>query len=991
LWGNKIIAECPPTEGAGGFGIGDCRNSQSSVPSSAISNPQFPIPLVIYLLFFLSGFTALLYEVVWERLLHLTFGLSTYAVTIVTASFMLGLALGYLAGQHRRLTLYHPLVVYGVAEGAIAVFALVFPFLVQIIDAIYVASGGSFLLELLFSLVTLALPATLMGLTLPTLARYVATEGPIGKRIGLLYALNTTGAVLGAFFTGVFFIRTYGVWQTTLIATAINAVICLLALTQPRRSTPEREGVEAGQVFAPHFASSFSFLIFPFLTGFIGLALEILWVRTLVCVVSNNTYSFAVVLADVLLGLALGAWLYAWLGPSRASAQAKAFLFFLVELIAGVFVIFSLTSFNHLHAIALDLSRRIGGNHWLGLGLVRMGAAAIITLVPALVSGFVTPLLVDLLRERTKQSVQQIAGSVFAANTLGSMTGALVGGLALIPLLGLSHGMIFLALLSIIIGIIFFLRHLTAPSHVVFATSTFLTVGAVLAAFLLPKELTLTKWYDRFENVQGDLLFYREGAFGTVAVYQLGEVKELTINCIEEVPTHRDAVSTFKLLGHLPLLLHENPKIVLVNAVGGGITLGAVTKHNVQVDAVDIVPDVRDVLPLFAKENGDVTQRANWQLIADDGRHFLKVSPRQYDVITADATHPAAAESWVLYTQEYYQLVKAKLTDEGVFAQWLPLHNMAPADYLSVLRTFRSVFPTTLLLFTNRYTVMVGGKDTLTLTPSALDRRVAAVNTEVRRDLEEIGLTSGQEVLKHIIFDGPGIDALVGTDYPILTDNHTSVEFAELNRLGMAGTMPFILARLLPQIHPEALARQYGIDPELTLSRALLMRSKAVGAEDPLERSFQALQEVMRASQLAPEDGDIAYYKQITALEFLDALKGRYPELLNSANPQALLPKAGIAAELQPQNHFAQELLGVTLLKLKRYGEAVAPLEAAVELKGDDINYLSNLAFAYDQVGRAKDALRVLHQAKRVKPDAGKFLDEAISRLEQKVMPALVE
>ena len=344
-----------------------------------------------------------------------------------------------------------------------------------------------------------------------------------------------------------------------------------------------------------------------------------------------------------------------------------------------------------------------------------------------------------------------------------------------------------------------------------------------------------------------------------------------------------------------------------------------------------------------------------------------------------------------MYTQEYYQLVKAKLTAEGVFAQWLPLHNMAPADYLSVLRTFRSVFPTTLLLFTNRYTVMVGGKDTLPLTPSALDQRVAAVNTEVRRDLEEISLTSGQEVLKHIIFDGPGIDALVGTDYPILTDNHTSVEFAELNRLGMAGTMPFILARLLPEIHPEGLARQYGIDPKLTLSRALLIRSKAVGAEDPLERSFQALQEVMRASQLAPEDGDITYYKQITTLEFLDALKGRYSELLNSANPQALLPKAGIAAELQPQNHFAQELLGVTLLKLKRYGEAVAPLEAAVGLKGDDINYLSNLAFAYDQVGRAKDALRVLHQAKRVKPDAGKFLDEAISRLEQKVMPTLVE
>ena len=125
------------------------------------------------------------------------------------------------------------------------------------------------------------------------------------------------------------------------------------------------------------------------------------------------------------------------------------------------------------------------------------------------------------------------------------------------------------------------------------------------------------------------------------------------------------------------------------------------------VDAVDIVPDVRDAMALFTKENDNVLQRPNWRLIADDGRHFLKISPQRYDVITADATHPAAAESWVLYTQEYYQLVKSKLTEQGVFAQWLPLHNMAPTDYLSVLRTFRSVFPHTLLLFTNRYTLMV--------------------------------------------------------------------------------------------------------------------------------------------------------------------------------------------------------------------------------------------------------------------------------------------
>ncbi len=936
---------------------------------------------MIFLLFFLSGFTALLYEVVWQRLLHLTFGLSTYAVTVVTASFMLGLALGYLLGQSRRLVRYHPLVVYGAAEGLIGVFALIFPLLVRLIDTVYVAAGGSFLLNVVLSFTALALPATLMGLTLPTLARYVVQDGLAGRRIGLLYAVNTTGSVLGAFFAGVFFIRTYGVFTTTLIATTINAAICLVALTQPRRARHEHAKADLNP--APTFFPSFGFLVFPFVTGFIGLALEILWVRTLVCVVSNNTYSFAIVLADVLAGLALGAWLYTLVGPSRATPQSKAFVFLLVEVAAAVFIIVSLTSFNHLHDIALDLSRRVGGNHWLGLGLVRLGAAAVVTLIPAMASGFVAPLLVDLLHDRTAQSAESLASVVFAANTVGSMTGALTGGLVLIPLLGLSHGMVFLAILSITVGLLMFFS--TPPADRARLTiGCTLVTAALLVVLFSPKELTLTKWYDRFENVQGDLLFYREGAFGTVAVFQLGDTKEMTINCIEEVPTHRDAIATFKLLGHLPLLLHENPKTVLVNAVGGGVTLGAVAKHDVTVDAVDIVPDVRDAMSLFAKENDNVLQRSNWRLIADDGRHFLKVSPQHYDVITADATHPAAAESWVLYTQEYYQLVKSKLTDKGVFAQWLPLHNMAPADYLSALRTFRSVFPEALLLFTNRYTLMVGAKAAISLTPGDLDQRLARENAAVRADLQEIGVSSGQDVLKYIIFDGPGIDKLVGEDYPILTDNQTSVEFAELNRLGMAGTMPFILARLLPEIRPDTLAKQYGVEPKLFLARALLMRSKTVGTDDPLERSFQSLREVDQASRLAPDDGDIAYYKQITTLEFLDLLNARYTELFNSATPQTLLPKAGFAAQLQPQNPFVQELLGVTLLKLKRYEEAVGPLEAAVARKGDDVNYLSNLAFGYDQVGRPADALRVLRQAKTVKPEAAKFLDEAIKRIEQK-------
>ena len=197
--------------------------------------------------------------------------------------------------------------------------------------------------------------------------------------------------------------------------------------------------------------------------------------------------------------------------------------------------------------------------------------------------------------------------------------------------------------------------------------------------------------------------------------------------------------------------------------------------------------------------------------------------------------------------------------------------------------------------------------------------------------------------------------------------------------------MPFILARLLPHIQPDRLAEQYGVEPTTMLARALFMRSKAVGTDDPLERSYAALSEVDQAARLTPEDKDIDYYREISTLEFLDLLSARYAELLNSSNPRALLPKAQLAAQLRPDNPFVQEMLGVTLLKLEQYEEALDPLETAVQVKPDDFNYLSNLAFAYEQVGRYADTLQMLQRAKDANPSAAQVLDQARARVEQKM------
>lgn len=252
-----------------------------------------------------------------------------------------------------------------------------------------------------------------------------------------------------------------------------------------------------------------------------------------------------------------------------------------------------------------------------------------------------------------------------------------------------------------------------------------------------------------------------------------------------------------------------------------------------------------------------------------------------------------------LNARVHYRLVHAKLTDRGVFALWLPLHNLTPADYLSVLRTFRG-----------------------------------------------------------------------------------------LNRLGIADTMPAILGRLLPGIRADALAERYAVERALFLARTLLVRAKAEHSDDPLERSFRALRLVARASSLAPRDNDITYFKRLTLAKFLDLLAAHYAPLLRSPAAPSLLAKAELAAALEPQNPFVQELLGATLLELGHYEAALGPLEAAVRFGGDKIDYLSNLAFGYDRAGRPVDALRVLKRARRLRRKGAGFLDEAIRRIRRKTAGA---
>ncbi|MGH7805813.1 MAG: fused MFS/spermidine synthase, partial [Candidatus Binatia bacterium] len=435
------------------------------------------------------------------------------------------------------------------------------------------------------------------------------------------------------------------------------------------------------------------------------------------------------------------------------------------------------------------------------------------------------------------------------------------------------------------------------------------------------------------------------------------------------------ALLLFKLLGHAPILLHGSVERILVNAIGGGITLGSVLHHGVPVDAVELVPEVTHAMRLFAEENDDALDKKNWRLIHDDGRNWMQLTPLRYDVVTADATHPAAGESWPLYTREYYELVRGHLTERGVFAQWLPMHNMAEADFRAVLRTFREVFPHLLVLFANRYCVVLASEQPFTTDAATLTARIAA-KPEVAEDLREFGIVRGEDVLKYVVLDTTGVERLTETA-EILTDDHASVEFAELHRLGVSETFVPNLAMLAQSMNPEELARATGAPSALFRSRQRLIAAQLGSREPTIESAFAALGELQGARQEWPGDSDVDYATATIEGTIVRYLAQDYASFLSRPDFERFLgPVVGLA-EAHADDPFLQQLAGTAYLRFERFGEALPFLERAANARPDDPTFLSNLAFTYDRLGRYDEALVLV---RRLRPIIGE--NRAIEQFE---------
>ena len=780
---------------------------------------------LIFILFFFSGLAALVYEVVWARKLSLIFGTTTYAVSSILAVFFSGLALGsWLFGKiaDKRLGWISaerfPLVLYGLLEVGIGLYAFLTPWIFKLIENLQVsfwqkfsptyfaetssAYSGFSLFTFGLSFLCLIIPTTLMGGTLPVLSKFwVRRKEEIGGGVGALYFINTAGAVLGAFLAGFLLIATIGVNETILTAAVVNLIIggIVLYLSRIKANTAARGGLKRIQTnerissFAPirsQFAQ-ISVLITFGLAGFAAMALEVLWTRVLVMVFGGSVYAFTVVLVAFLVGIALGSAISA-----RLVDRLRNILIWFagIEILLGISIILLSPFLGELPFWFLGIYKNFSQS-FLNLQFGLFLLSFLVMILPTFLMGMAFPVVVKAyLRIQTNERIGSDVGKVYAANTVGGVFGSLAAGFILIPFLGLQKGIWLMAAIYLVVGGgIIFLTNLGKFVKILISFFMFLFI---LIGFLLPSwnKLFLVVGFYREPYFYLDkekkeikkelsatkIIFYKEGLGATISVTKNVYENNLSlrINGKTDASISNDMENQI-LLGHLPMFFHPEPKEVLVIGLGSGVTLGSVEQYPVEsIDMVEIEPAVIEAASFFADYNHHALEDPRMNLVIADGRNFLlQAQGKQYDVITSEPSNLWLAGVSNLFTKEFYQLAKEHLKEDGVMVQWFHLYAMEEEDLKTAIGTFYEVFPEALAfnVFSSNDILLVGGKEKLTLDLEQI--KTWMKQEKVKADLDRVAIKDPVEVLAYLTLDKEAIGRFSqGTS--LNTDNQPILEFS---------------------------------------------------------------------------------------------------------------------------------------------------------------------------------------------------------------------
>ncbi len=676
---------------------------------------------MVLALFFCSGTTALVYEVVWTKFLSHIFGSTIYAQTVVLAAFMGGLAIGNRLFGHRADGLKRPLTVYGGLEIAIGVYALFFPIFDRAVNGLFVMlgtplinhSGWLLALKGLLSAILLLGPTILMGGTLPLLAAWLQKfSSDPGQRSARFYSVNSLGAVLGAALAGFWLVQTFGMIRTLQAAAVVNLVIGVLAMLLGRTGSTEagpnaKTAAATGEplIIAPGTLRRAGLIVA--LTGGVSMGLEVLASRSSALIFGPSLQSFAVVLIAFILGIGLGS---AWIASPRWQKRSSERMVVLLLCIAAAWVallVFKIELWVEFYRWArTGLGRTPVG--YIYHELFSAGAALFILGIPAALIGSVLPLMIRAVSAGGMPLGAKV-GSLLTWNTLGAVAGTLLTGFVLMPQVGLRNAFAVLALVLGLTALVVAWRRTwpmgiagaIAVCGLTFCVFTFGSEGwqtIMSSGAFRMQETVYTKDLVKMWKKHIKVIFYEDGPDATVSVDQADglatpAVLSLRINGKADAGTGGD-VDTQLLVTHLPMLAKPGAKDAFVLGMGSGITAGALQAY--PLDHIDVAENCEPVIRaanLFADWNHHVQDNPRVRVWHEDARTVLKLQRQLYDVIITEPSNPWTVGVGSVFSQEYYELAARRLKPGGLVCQWFHTYEMQDDILELIVRTFNSVFP----------------------------------------------------------------------------------------------------------------------------------------------------------------------------------------------------------------------------------------------------------------------------------------------------------
>lgn len=823
-------------------------------------------------LLFASGFCALVYQIGWLREFRLIFGASTAASAAVLAIFIGGLGLGgWLLGR-RADTDTRPLALYAQLEGVVALSAAASPVLLALVRQLYVFLGGTArlglaggtILRLVLSALVLAIPTIAMGGTLPAAARAITGPGDQRRRqLATLYGCNTLGAVTGCLVATFLALELFGTRSTLWLAAAINLLVAIVAgwIADAFDETPESHPPVDAAIVEAQAPVGFV-LTASGVVGFAFFLMELVWYRMLGPLLGGSVFTFGLILAVALAGIGIGGLVYARVGADRP-ATIGAFAFTCLLEAVAIAAAFALGDDLSTLAIVLTPFSRLG---FLAQVSGWTAVTVIVVLPAALVAGYQFPMLVALLG-RGREGLGRQLGLTYATNTIGAIVGSLAGGFGILPWLSAPGAWRLVAALLLVLGVaatVIRSKGRLTPALVpqtalvVIACALLTATGPTAAWRHAPigagrvRVETFTSpntWVSWTRARQRAVVWEGDGVESSVALAADADGYAFIVNGKSDGSLISDA-GTQVMLGMLGPILNPTARRTLVIGLGTGSSAGwlAAIPSMERVDVVELEPLIVDVAKACTVANHDVLHNPKIHLSIGDAREWLQLTPEHYDVIASEPSNPFRAGVASLFTREYYKAADARLTQDGLFLQWIQGYEIDPRTLRTIYATMASVFPHVESWQTSSYDlVLVGARHPIAYQSSVITKLIEQepFRTALRGTWHTSSLNGlfshyvGGNAVTQAIAAMPGVERNV--------DDRNVVEFGISRTVGRTGE-PMIqdirnVARALGEGDPIVDGRP--LDPSM-LRTALVSYYAATGyAADvqamgtPIERARQ--------------------------------------------------------------------------------------------------------------------------------------------------------